>query len=219
MMAWMMILALTISSSIDNFGVGISYGIRGIRINAFSNFIISVICFLFSAAGIYFGVWLSKVLPEIFPVIVGSLLLVIIGIRIMLLAMPRKNKEVASIREVEGETSNKDGVSGSLKTIMKDPTKADIDKSGSIGFVESLFLGVALSANALTNGLGAGLLGLSPIAICLAASIASFITVWAGVVLGEKVANVRIGKFTIGQFGTLISGVLLVIIAFTAFLD
>ncbi|MFJ8526442.1 sporulation membrane protein YtaF [Bacillus sp. NPDC094106] len=218
-MVWMMILALTISSSIDNFGVGISYGIRGIRIHAFSNFIISIICFAFSAAGIYFGVWLSKVLPGIFPVIVGSLLLVIIGIRIILLAMPRRSKEAVSMREMSVEQSETDGVSDHLKTIMKDPTKADLDKSGSIGFVESIFLGVALSANALTNGLGAGLLGLSPIAICLAAAIASFITVWAGVVLGEKVANVRIGKFTIGQFGTLISGVLLVAIAFTAFLD
>ncbi|MGE7633462.1 sporulation membrane protein YtaF [Bacillus cereus] len=203
MAAWMMILALTFSSSIDNLGVGISYGIRNIRISHFSNLIISVICFLFSLAGIYFGLWLSKILPGIMPVVIGSFLLVVIGLRIVLLAIPRKvvaegaEGEVAST-EINGLTKN-------------------IGESGGIGFVESIFLGIGLSANALTNGLGAGLFGLNPIAICVTAAIGSFITVWGGVALGRKIAHVRIGKFTLGQFGTLISGTLLLIIAFAAF--
>ncbi|CAM4055422.1 hypothetical protein IIM_00380 [Bacillus cereus VD107] len=198
-----MILALTFSSSIDNLGVGISYGIRNIRISHFSNLIISVICFLFSVAGIYFGLWLSKILPGIMPVVIGSFLLVVIGLRIVLLAIPRKvvaegaEGEVAST-EINGLTKN-------------------IGESGGIGFVESIFLGIGLSANALTNGLGAGLFGLNPIAICVTAAIGSFITVWGGVALGRKIAHVRIGKFTLGQFGTLISGTLLLIIAFAAF--
>ncbi|WP_025150355.1 sporulation membrane protein YtaF [Bacillus sp. H1a] len=205
MAAWMMILALTFSSSIDNLGVGISYGIRNIRISHFSNLIISVICFLFSVAGIYFGLWLSKILPGIMPVVIGSFLLVVIGLRIVLLAIPRKvvaegaEGEVAST-EINGLTKN-------------------IGESGGIGFVELIFLGIGLSANALANGLGAGLFGLNPIAICVAAAIGSFITVWGGVALGRKIAHVRIGKFTLGQFGTLISGTLLLIIAFAAFFD
>ena len=32
MAAWIMVLALTFSSSIDNLGVGISYGIRNIKL-------------------------------------------------------------------------------------------------------------------------------------------------------------------------------------------
>ncbi|OQR55374.1 sporulation membrane protein YtaF [Bacillus sp. CDB3] len=204
MTAWMMVLALTFSSSIDNLGVGISYGIRNIRISHFSNLIISVICFLFSVAGIYFGLWLSKILPGIMPVVIGSFLLVVIGLRIVLLAIPRKVVEGA-----EGEVASTE-INGLTK---------NIGESGGIGFVESIFLGVGLSANALTNGLGAGLFGLNPIAICVAAAIGSFITVWGGVALGRKIAHVRIGKFTLGQFGTLISGTLLLIIAFAAFFD
>ncbi|MED1507705.1 MULTISPECIES: sporulation membrane protein YtaF [Bacillus] len=205
MAAWMMILALTFSSSIDNLGVGISYGIRNIRISHFSNLIISVICFLFSVAGIYFGLWLSKILPGIMPVVIGSFLLVVIGLRIVLLAIPRK---------VEAE-----GVEGKIASTEINGLTKNIGESGGIGFVESIFLGIGLSANALTNGLGAGLFGLNPIAMCVAAAIGSFITVWGGVALGRKIAHVRIGKFTLGQFGTLISGTLLLIIAFAAFLD
>ncbi|MCW9130710.1 sporulation membrane protein YtaF [Bacillus paramycoides] len=205
MAAWMMILALTFSSSIDNLGVGISYGIRNIRISHFSNLIISVICFLFSLAGIYFGLWLSKILPGIMPVVIGSFLLVVIGLRIVLLAIPRKVVDEGA----EGEVASTE-INGLTK---------NIGESGGIGFVESIFLGIGLSANALTNGLGAGLFGLNPIAICVTAAIGSFITVWGGVALGRKIAHVRIGKFTLGQFGTLISGTLLLIIAFAAFFD
>ncbi|ERI06836.1 sporulation membrane protein YtaF [Aneurinibacillus aneurinilyticus] len=213
MTAWIMVLALTISSSIDNLGVGISYGIRGIRISHLSNLIISVICFLFSVVGIYFGLWLSKILPGIMPVVIGSFLLVVIGLRIILLAIPRKQE--VSVEEVEYEVV---ATHTDVKSKIKDLTNA-FGKSGSIGFIESILLGIGLSANALTNGLGAGLLGLPPIAICVAASIGSFVTVWGGVALGRKIAHIRIGKFTVGQFGTLISGALLLFIAFAAFFD
>ena len=34
--------------------------------------------------------------------------------------------------------------------------------------------------------------------------------------LGSKVANIKIGSFTIGQFGTVISGIILLVIAYKA---
>lgn len=80
-----------------------------------------------------------------------------------------------------------------------------------------MILGIALSANALTNGLGAGLLGFSPLAISLTAAIGSFISVWVGVRLGYKLADVRIGSFTLGQFGTILSGVIILVLAFSVF--
>ncbi|TDF98757.1 sporulation membrane protein YtaF [Paenibacillus piri] len=205
-MAWLLILGFAVSSSLDNLGVGISYGIRGIRIGFISNLIIAIICFLFSEAGLSGGQWLSEVLPGIFPVLVGAFLLVIIGIRIILLAFPRKNHDVQQPSEDRADAK-------SLKGLLQNPEAADADKSGEIGWGESVILGIALSANAITNGLGAGLLGLSPLAISLTAALGSFVTVWFGVTLGRKVAGVRIGSFTLGQFGTILSGILLLGIA------
>ena len=192
MTSWLIIIALTISSSVDNLGVGLSYGIRNIRISVYSNLLISVICFLFSAGGIYFGLWISKILPGILPVVLGAIILTIIGIRIMLLAAPRKNQN-------------------------KNPMETDFKKMNYIGFGESVVLGIALSANALTNGLGAGLLGFPPLLISLLAAFGSFVTIWFGVAFGIKLADVRMGKFTVGQFGTFISGALLLMVAFLAF--
>ncbi|WHY84540.1 sporulation membrane protein YtaF [Neobacillus novalis] len=209
-MAWLIILAFAVSSSIDNLGVGISYGIRKIHIRLGPNILIGIICFLMSIAGISFGLWLSKILPGILPVIFGAVLLFIIGIRIILLAKPRKSNAL-KVKNEDGEQPN------SIKGILRNPEIADTDKSGEIGWGEAIILGIALSANALTNGLGAGLLGLSPLAISLTAAIGSIVSVWAGVNLGAKLAGVRIGSFTVGQFGTIISGVLILVIAFTAF--
>lgn len=45
----------------------------------------------------------------------------------------------------------------------------------------------------------------------------SFISVWAGVKLGYKLAAVRFGSFTLGEFGTIISGIIILIIAITTF--
>ena len=208
-MSWLIILAFAVSSSIDNLGVGISYGIRKIRIGIGANLLIGFICFLMSIVGISFGVWLSKILPGMFPMIIGSFFLIIIGIRIILLAVPRKK-----VLAVSDENSNP---SLSIKGILKNPEIADVDNSGEIGWGEAMILGVALSANALTNGLGAGLLGFSPFTISLTAAIGSIISVWVGVKLGHKLSDVRIGSFTLGQFGTIISGILILIIAMGVF--
>jgi putative sporulation protein YtaF len=210
-MEWLIILGLAISSSLDNFGVGIAYGIRNIRISWFSNMVIAVICFLFSMAGILFGLWLAEVLPGVLPTLVGGFLLFIIGLRIVLLAVPRKKKAA------NGEADEHTAHTTSIKEILEHPEIADADKSGEIGFCESIILGIALSANALTNGLGAGLLGLSPLAISSTAAVGSFVTVWSGALLGKKVANVRIGSFTLGEAGTALSGIILIAIAAEAF--
>lgn len=202
-MTWLIISAFAVSSSIDNLGVGMSYGIRKIDIRLGANLVMTLTCFVMSIGGITFGVWLSAFLPGMIPLIFGALLLIIIGIRIILLAKPNHQ-----------ELTQKNT---SMKDILKNPEAADIDKSGDIGWFEAVFLGIALSANALTNGLGAGLLGLSPLAIAVTAAIGSFISIWAGVKLGSRLAAVRIGSFTVGQFGTVLSGVIILIIAFTAF--
>lgn len=210
-MVWLLILGFAVSSSLDNLGVGISYGIRKLKISHLSNFIIALVCFLFSFSGIWFGKWISTVLPGTLPVFLGAFVLIIIGFRIVLLALPRSQQD--SIEKTQDAKETK-----GIGALFRNPERFDLDGSKHIGFGESLILGIALSANALTNGLSAGLLGISPLAISLSAAIGSFLTVWLGVWLGERVANVRIGSFTLGQFGTLLSGIILLLIAVNNFL-
>ncbi len=211
-MTWLLIAGFAVSSSLDNLGVGLSYGIRGIRVGVLPNLIIAVICFLFSGTGILFGQWLSKAFPGMVSAVVGAFILTVIGLRIVLLAMPRKPSASPEVKEDQSG-------SVSLKGLLQHPEKADKDQSGSIGIGESVVLGIALSANAVTNGLSAGLMNLSPLAISLTAAQGSFLTIWIGVAIGRKAAGVRIGAFTLGQFGTVISGGILLMIACNSMFD
>ncbi|MCL1790034.1 MAG: manganese efflux pump [Peptococcaceae bacterium] len=197
---WVFIAALTISSSLDNVGVGLSYGIRAIRIGFRSNTLISAICFVFSACGIYFGMWISTILPGILPVLLGSFILIIIGIRLVFLGLPRQGKDPQLTQSI-----------GELESLSPDQPRRQI------GFLESALLGVALSVNALTNGVGAGLFGFSPLLISFLAAVASFITIHVSTALGYRLSKVHIGRFSVGQFGTMISGFLLMIIAVSVF--
>lgn len=86
------ILLLSLSSSIDNFGVGLSYGIRNIRIGFLANFIIAIIAFIFSEMGILFGQYISKVFPGTLSDVIGTLFLFVIGLRIILMTIPQKRR-------------------------------------------------------------------------------------------------------------------------------
>lgn len=205
--AWITVLLLALSSSIDNFGVGISYGIRGISIGFTSNLIISIVAFIFSEVGIFCGQYISKVFPGSLANIIGAVFLCVIGLRIIILTIPRK-KQIRFKKATENP-SIINGFTGFLES----PEKADLDQSGDISYIEAILLGIAVSMNALTNGLGAGLIRLSPFAISLSAAVFSFIAIWFGVSLGNRVVNVRIGSWTLGQFSTLLSGIILLLVA------
>ncbi|PFM81752.1 sporulation membrane protein YtaF [Bacillus sp. AFS077874] len=203
---WITVLFLAFSSSIDNFGVGITYGIRGIKVGLIANLIISIIAFIFSEAGIVSGQYISKVFPGTLSNVIGAFFLLVIGLRIVLLTFPRKDKRNLINNDDES-------VSNIVTNYLSSPEKADVDHSGDISSFEAIILGTAVSMNALTNGLGVGLIGLSPFAISIAASIFSFLAIWLGVLLGKKVANVKIGGWSLGQFSSIISGIILVLIA------
>ncbi|PET71714.1 sporulation membrane protein YtaF [Bacillus sp. AFS001701] len=203
---WITVLFLACSSSIDNFGVGITYGIRGIKVGLLANLIISIIAFIFSEAGIVSGQYISKVFPGTLSNVIGAFFLLVIGLRIVLLTFPRKDKHTIINNEDES-------VSNIVTNYLSSPEKADVDHSGDISSFEAIILGTAVSMNALTNGLGVGLIGLSPFSISIAASIFSFLAIWLGVLLGKKVANVKIGGWSLGQFSSIISGIILVLIA------
>ncbi|QSO49412.1 sporulation membrane protein YtaF [Alicyclobacillus mengziensis] len=202
--SWLLVLGFALSSSIDNFGVGMSYGVTKIRIGFWANLTIAVIAFSFSMTGIYFGHYITKLLPGTLSTVVAALFVLIIGVRIILISMMAKRK---SARTQEKQQN------GAIGRYLEDPAHADKDKSGEISIVESLVLGVAVSMNALTNGLGAGLMSLSPFAVSISAGIFSFLAIWWGVSLGERVANIRMFGWNLGQFSTLISGAILLLIA------
>ncbi|WP_296740522.1 manganese efflux pump [Mesorhizobium sp.] len=198
-MNWYFIIGLAIASNIDNLAVGMSYGVRSIRIGFFANLIITAICFAFSEIGIFSGEWIGRVLPGDLPDYVAAGLLLLIGVRVLFLAMSAANEQA---------DSPKDG-----HPVANWFSRALAVEGDKVGPFEAAILGVALSANALANSVSAGLLDMSPTVVASAISIASFITIVIGVALGRHAAEIRVGRMDIGRFGTLASGAILVVLA------
>lgn len=211
---FLMLLGFTFASSIDNYAVAITYGLRRVKIPLASNFLIAGVAFLFTAAGMSFGLFLKEVLPDLLPTVLGAAILGILGLRVVLLAWPRNRRTGKKNRGKGGP-----GIWPSLEGVFLAPESVDRDGKQVIGWGEAVLLGIALSANALTNGVSAGLFGLPVFLLSTLTALGSFVSVWLGVLSGKTVARVRVGPFTVGQFGTILSGALLLLIAFFALVD
>ncbi|GAA3320682.1 hypothetical protein GCM10020331_032680 [Ectobacillus funiculus] len=64
---------------------------------------------------------------------------------------------------------------GIVIQILRKPTMADFDKSGIISGIEALMLGLALSLDSFGAGIGASLLGFSPVLLAILVAVMSSI--------------------------------------------
>lgn len=77
---------------------------------------------------------------------------------------------------------------GVVIQILRSPTKADLDDSGSISPWEAMWLGIALSLDAFGAGLGAAMLGFSPLGTAAVVSLFSGIFLVLGMRVGLRFA-------------------------------
>ncbi|NBI28305.1 sporulation membrane protein YtaF [Chengkuizengella marina] len=177
----MLILALAVS--LDGFGVGIMYGLRKIKIPLISIIIIAICSGVIIFISMQMGVLLLKFLPPFLAKIIGSMILVSIGIwAIIQMKIQRKNdneREPVTVVSDEKKTIVHIELKriGLVIEILKKPVKADVDRSGVISASEAAFLGIALSLDAFGAGIGAALIGFSPLltSIVIAFSSGCFI--------------------------------------------
>ena len=80
---------------------------------------------------------------------------------------------------------------GIVVHILKRPTSADIDSSGTINGLEALLLGIALSLDAFGAGIGAAMLGYSPLTLAVSAALMSCIFLSGGLQTGRIFAHVN----------------------------
>lgn len=205
------LLLLSFAVSLDGFGVGVTYGLRRIRIPIVSVIIIAclsgIVIWLSMAVGGFITDYLSPVVARI----IGASILIAIGVWALLQLKRNRERDraqeeaendsvEAAIVSVESEydaASGKTLVSLELKQlgiviqILRKPQVADVDKSGSISASEALLLGVALSFDAFGAGLGAAMIGLQPTVTAVVIALSSAVFLVAGMRVGFKYAGWR----------------------------
>lgn len=176
------LILLIIGVSIDGFGVGITYGMRRIRVPFLALSIIMFCSGLIVFISMTIGNMLRSFITPDLAEMIGGIILLLIGL-FCLYNVTRSKSEAAS------EMDSNDEAWDNFKTVMKQPVQADLDQSGSISANEALFLGFALAIDAFGAGLGAAMLGYSPVITAVSIAFMSGVFVLCGVRLGIFLAT------------------------------
>ncbi len=189
------ILLLAISSNLDNVGVGLSYGTRKISIPFLSNLFIALITGTGTWLSMMVGAQITNVISPQAANAVGALMIGGTGVWIFVQELSRRNEEPENIEQYYQESNfENQSFFKRMLMVLEHPFLADTDFSGHISMKEGFLLGLALTLNNLTNGIGAGLLGISPTLTTAFVVIFSIITIWFGLGFGQYATTRWFGK-------------------------
>ncbi|MBU7006760.1 sporulation membrane protein YtaF [Phosphitispora fastidiosa] len=190
------IIAFATALSLDGFGVGISYGMRKIRIPVLSLVVISLTSSTAIGLTMLSGHFVSQYISAEMAEIIGASILILVGLWILLQTWSKKESHIKPGEKSVGEHNPecqtildfKIEAFGLVIKIMREPTVADFDKSGFISVKEALLLGLALAMDAIGAGFGAAMTGFTPVLTPLIVGIVKFLMVSLGVILGRRYA-------------------------------
>ena len=155
-----------VSSSIDSLGIGITYGIKNMKISFFSKFILFIISISITYFALFLGNLLSNVLSDFFTIIIGSGILIFMGVYIIYEALRTKRNDF---------------------NIFNNPISSDFNHSKTIEPKEALFLAIALSLDSF--GIGGSIGSINLVFFPIFVSILQLFFICSGIWLGENINN------------------------------
>ena len=206
---WFQLVILSVALSIDGFGVGVSLGMRGMKIPFKSIVVISICSAISLGVAMLIGEFISLHVSQGAAEKTGGVILILLGIWLVYQFF-KKEKDTMEAQSKEKIIFNYEIKSlGVVISILQKPTDVDFDKSGTINGVEALVLGIALSLDAFGAGIGAAMIGISPLILAAAIGFMSSIFIWSGLQSGKILSKSRLVKNL-----SFFPGVLLIIIGF-----
>lgn len=151
------------------------------------------------------GNMIAKVFSPMIATRIGGFVLVGIGAWVLYQFFRGDKKE--EIKQEEKVWKLEIASLGLVIQILRKPTVADFDRSGTISAGEALLLGIALSVDSFGAGIGASLLGYAPVMMAMLVAVMSSLFLFIGMQMGTMLSNMRwLQRFTF------LPGVLLIII-------
>lgn len=188
MMHLISLLILAFAVSLDSFSVGLTYGLRKMRIPYKSIFVIASCSALTLMAAMAIGQITLRVLSPRFAESLGGIILIVLGAWVLYqFFRPEKTKDVLPHEKTIMNFEIKS--LGLVIHILQKPMTADFDKSGTITGIEAIMLGLALSLDAFGAGVGAAMLGYSPYYLAIAVAMMSSLFLFMGLKVGVTFSN------------------------------
>jgi putative sporulation protein YtaF len=179
---------IALSCNLDNVGVGISYGARGIKLPFLTNLYIA----LLTAAGTCMAMVLGGqafllMSPEI-GALLGGAILVVMGAWVIVQETFLRSRQSQEPQPADpGKDPTRQSLWPRLLATLDNPSLADQDLSGHIDLKEGTILGLALLLNNLPNGVAAAMIKLPVPVTTLAVGVLSLLTLWLGLGIGRHI--------------------------------
>ncbi|AGA69097.1 putative membrane protein [Desulfitobacterium dichloroeliminans LMG P-21439] len=157
-------LLFALALSFDGFGVGLSYGIRKIRIPLLSMLVMTLCTVVAMGAAVFLGDVFMDIITFIPPNLLAAAILLTLGgfqltkavLSLIKGDLPKAVPvQTAALREPVLKLEFE--ILGIVVQVLRTPEQADLDGSGVISAKESVLLGTALSLDAFASGLVLGL--------------------------------------------------------------
>lgn len=203
-------LFLAFCVSIDSLGIGITYGLKNTKLSLLSKIILFAVSLFFTYCSLSIGTILSSFLPENAGKIVGSIILIGMGLWILYQSF-HKSENVSIDVDVQEEKVFRLFIQslGITIQIIRNPISSDLNHSKRIEAKEAIFLGIALSIDSFGIGIGSSIMGVNSILFPLLVATFQFFFLSIGRLVGEKITfSFHISKNIWNQ----ISGILLIFI-------
>ena len=143
------VILLSISSSIDSFGIGITYGLRRLKINILSKLILFTISVIITYISLLIGKNLCYLLPPVLIKLLGAFILIIIGTTIIFQIINSKKEKINQSKNYKFLDNNSIYTEkkiykffikflGITIQIIKNPVCSDFDDSLNIDAISSI---------------------------------------------------------------------------------
>ncbi|MDK2817724.1 MAG: hypothetical protein PWR22_2353 [Moorella sp. (in: firmicutes)] len=183
-------LLLALAASLDGLSVGLSYGLRKIKLPWHSLGLIALVSTATSLLSMAGGHIVTRVFSPTLAGRLGAVILLTLGLTISFEAYLKKSEPQPAEKTLVKFRLPRLGL---VIQILKEPIRADMDLSGSISSQEALTLGLALALDAVGIGFGAAAAGFSLLLTPLCIGCCQLLLVQAGRFLGQRWQPERLG--------------------------
>jgi len=194
-------LIFAIVVSIDNFTVGIAYGVKKIRISPSSNILIGLISSLGTLLSMILGLAIINLISAKTANLLGCIILLTLGIYFIIDFFKKKFNIQSFKLQLKPDLSV-------CTVLLNYPEFADVDKSGTLELKESIMLAFALALNNFGLGIGVGITGINIIQVTIFTFITSILSILIGYTIGQKYLSKLLG-----DYASLFSGCLIIFLS------
>lgn len=154
-------LILAFTTSIDAFGIGVTYGLKNTKLNYIGKLILFFVALISTTISVFFGNFFKLIFSEMVTKVLGSILLIALGISIIYKALKEKNKL----------------------------NNFDYNNDKSIDSKESLTLALAVSFDSFCVGIGGSIIGFNSFLFPIFAAAFHLSFLLLGNFLGNKISS------------------------------